>query len=305
MSLEREYARELIKYTRKVRDICIKRIPFMVEAVAANAIRKDEWTEETTDEVESDIEEEIAIAAVILAMYNRIRIWNTRQQEKVFQSMFGGKPTRGQMTPATLRKIGEFIGQTPDFYDKEGKIIPEKLKLFQQKYSEIVKALPNVISQADYDKIREIWVNRNMDLIRSIDRRTMEAVRYTLGNNIIKAADDKALAAELKDTIMKMAEVNEKRAILIATDQVGKLNSQLVQLEQMSQGVEFYKWRTMGDGRVRAQHAARNGHTFSWKEPPDGGHPGYAIRCRCVAIPLYDTGKIGLQPKVGTFKIVR
>ena len=42
MSLEREYARELVKYTRKVRDICIKRIPFMVEAVAANAIRKDE-----------------------------------------------------------------------------------------------------------------------------------------------------------------------------------------------------------------------------------------------------------------------
>lgn len=305
MSLEREYARELVKYVRKVRDICIKRIPFMVEAVASNAIRKDEWTEETTDEVESDIEEEIAIAAVILAMYNRIRIWNTRQQEKIFQSMFGGKPTRGQMTPATLRKIGEFIGQTPDFYDKEGKIIPEKLKLFQQKYSEIVKALPNVISQADYDKIREIWVNRNMELIRSIDRRTMESIRYTLGENIIKAVDNKTVAAELKDTIVKMAEVNEKRAALIACDQVGKLNSQLVQLEQMSQGVEKYKWQTMEDNRVRPQHQSYNQKDFSWSEPPDGGHPGWAIRCRCVAIPLYDTDKIGLQPKAGTFKIVR
>ena len=269
MSLEREYARELVKYTRKVRDICIERIPFLVEAVKANAIRKDEWTEEATDEVEGDIEEEIAIMAVILAMYNRVRIWNTRQQEKIFQSMFGGRPTRGQMTPATLRKIGEFIGQTPNFYDKEGKIIPEKLKLFQQKYSEIIKALPSSISQADYDKIKNIWVNRNMELIRSIDRRTMESIRYTLGENIIKAVDDKTVAAELKDTIIKMAETNEKRAALIACDQVGKLNSQLVQLEQMSQGVEKYKWQTMEDNRVREQHKAYNQKDFYWDSPPD------------------------------------
>jgi SPP1 gp7 family putative phage head morphogenesis protein len=101
-----------------------------------------------------------------------------------------------------------------------------------------------------------------------------------------------------------MAEVNEKRAILIATDQVGKLNSQLVQLEQMSQGVEKYKWQTMEDSRVRKQHQSYNQKDFSWSEPPDGGHPGWAIRCRCVAIPLYDTDKIGLQPKAGSYKKV-
>lgn len=304
ISLEREYSRELIKYTRKIRDVCIKRIPFLVAAVKSNAIHKDEWTEEATEQVEGEIEEETAIMAVILAMYSRIRIWNKRQQDKIFKSMFGGTPTGGQISKQALHKIGELIGKTPDFYTKEGKIIPEKLKQYQQKYSEIAKEFPSVISQSDYDKIRDMWVNRNMDLIRSIDRRTMEAVRYTLGDNIIKAADYKALADELKNTIMRMADVNEKRAALIATDQVGKLNSQLVQLEQMSQGVEFYKWQTMEDSRVRAQHAARNGHTFSWKEPPDGGHPGYAIRCRCIARPCYDTDKVPFKPTPNTYKAV-
>lgn len=257
MSLEREYARELIKYVRKVRDICKRRIPAMVDAAMWNAIHADDWTEEQTEDIDEEIttEEEAAIMAIILAMFNRVKTFNRRQQEKIFSSIFGSTP-------------------------KE-------------------------ISRADYEKIRQIWVNQNIELIHSIDRRTLESIRYTLSENILRAVDRKILVEELTESIMHMAEVNEKRAALIACDQVGKLNSQLVQLEQMSQGVEFYKWQTMEDSRVRAQHAARNRHTFSWKEPPDGGHPGWSYRCRCTAIPQYDTNKIGLQPKAGTYKIVR
>lgn len=257
MSLEREYARELIKYVRKVRDICKQHIPAMVDAAMWNAIHADDWTEEQTEEINKDItaEEEAAIMAIILAMFNRVKTFNRRQQEKIFRSVFG----------ATAAEI----------------------------------------SKEDYEKIRQIWVNQNIELIRSIDRRTLESIRYTLSENIIRAVDRKMLVEELTESIMHMAEVNEKRAALIACDQVGKLNSQLAQVEQMNQGVKKYKWQTMEDDRVRAQHKSYNRKDFSWSEPPDGGHPGWAIRCRCVAIPLYDTDKIGLQPKAGTHKIVR
>ena len=257
MSLEREYARELVRYTRKVRDICKRHIPAMVDAAMWNAIHADDWTEEQTEEIDKDItaEEEAAIMAIILAMFNRVKTFNRRQQEAIFRSIFGSTP-------------------------KE-------------------------ISRADYEKIRQIWVNQNIELIHSIDRRTLESIRYALSENIIRAVDRKILIEELADSITHMAEVNEKRAALIACDQVGKLNSQLAQLEQMSQGVEKYKWQTMEDSRVRPQHQSYNRKDFSWSEPPDGGHPGWAIRCRCVAIPLYDTDKIGLQPKAGTFKTVR
>ena len=257
MGLEREYARELVKYVRKVRGICKQHIPAMVDAAMWNAIHADDWTKEQTEEIDKDItaEEEAAIMAIILAMFNRVKTFNRRQQEKFYQAIFG--------------------------------------------------ATPREIDRADYEKIRQIWVNQNIELIHSIDRRTLESIRYALSENIIHAVDRKMLVEELTESIMHMAEVSEKRAALIACDQVGKLNSQLVQLEQMGQGVEKYKWQTMEDSRVRPQHQSYNRKDFSWSEPPDGGHPGWAIRCRCVAIPLYDTNKIGLQPKAGTYKIVR
>ena len=257
ISLEREYARELVKYVRKVRDICKRHIPNMVDAAMWNAIHADDWTEEQTEEVDKDItaEEEAAIMAIILAMFNRVKTFNRRQQESIFRSVFG--------------------------------------------------AIPNEISKEDYEKIRQIWVNQNIELIHSIDRRTLESIRYALSENIIRAVDRKILVEELTESIMHMAEVNEKRAALIACDQVGKLNSQLVQLEQMNQGVNSYIWVTMKDNRVRPAHREREGKRFYWDSPPSGGHPGWAIRCRCTSLGCYDTDKIGLQPKAGTYKIVR
>lgn len=44
-----------------------------------------------------------------------------------------------------------------------------------------------------------------------------------------------------------------------------------------------YIWRTVGDSKVRSAHAERDGQTFSWDSPPDGGHPGEAPNCRCQA----------------------
>ena len=257
MSLEREYARELVKYVRKVRDICNQHIPDMVDAAMWNAIHADDWTEEQTEEIDKDItaEEEAAIMAIILAMFNRVKTFNRRQQEKIFRSVFS--------------------------------------------------ATPKEISKEDYEKIRQIWVNQNIELIQSIDRRTLESIRYALSENIIRAVDRKILVEELTESIMHMAEVNEKRAALIACDQVGKLNSQLAQLEQMSQGVDSYIWVTRKDNRVRPAHREREGKRFYWNSPPSGGHPGWAIRCRCTSLGCYDTDKIGLQPKAGTYKIVR
>lgn len=44
-----------------------------------------------------------------------------------------------------------------------------------------------------------------------------------------------------------------------------------------------YIWRTVQDSKVRSSHADREGKTFSWTNPPKGGHPGEAYNCRCWA----------------------
>lgn len=49
-----------------------------------------------------------------------------------------------------------------------------------------------------------------------------------------------------------------------------------------------YKWRTKGDGKVRWEHASREGQIFSVEKPPKGGNPGAEYGCRCWAEPLPD-----------------
>lgn len=44
-----------------------------------------------------------------------------------------------------------------------------------------------------------------------------------------------------------------------------------------------YIWRTRGDNKVRASHAANNGRIFMWDNPPETGHPGEDYGCRCWA----------------------
>lgn len=46
-----------------------------------------------------------------------------------------------------------------------------------------------------------------------------------------------------------------------------------------------YIWRTRGDNKVRAAHAANNGKVFAWDNPPPTGHPGEDYGCRCTAEP--------------------
>lgn len=48
-----------------------------------------------------------------------------------------------------------------------------------------------------------------------------------------------------------------------------------------------YIWRTVGDGKVRPEHAQYNGTTRSWSDSPD---PGEDFNCRCWAEPIQEEG---------------
>ena len=183
----------------------------------------------------------------------------------------------------------------------------EKVKGFAKSqqgkiFTSIFGSIPKQRPPRDYEMLKQIWASQNLTLIKSIDDRTMEAIRYALSRNVIRTVDRKELVSELTQTIKHMAGVNEKRAALIACDQVGKLNSQPAQYEQGNQGGDSYIWQTMKDNWVRPAHREREGKRFYWNDPPSGGHPGWAIRCRCSASPCYDTDKMGLNPKAGSYK---
>ncbi len=52
-------------------------------------------------------------------------------------------------------------------------------------------------------------------------------------------------------------------------------------LREQERGPDSYVWRSVGDDKTRAAHAARNNRVFAWNDPPEGGHPGEDYNCRC------------------------
>lgn len=95
---------------------------------------------------------------------------------------------------------------------------------------------------------------------------------------------------DLRDELLERADVSESRAELIARDQTLKLNGAINRARQEGAGIDRYVWSTSGDERVREEHDALDGETFSWDSPPEPGHPGQDFQCRCVAIPVIDLG---------------
>lgn len=90
-------------------------------------------------------------------------------------------------------------------------------------------------------------------------------------------------AAELRKDLTKQFQIGDRRAQLIARTEMAKINAEMNMLRQQQAGVTSYVYRTSADERVRATHAAHEGKTFSWKEPPSTGHPGTEPNCRCIA----------------------
>jgi SPP1 gp7 family putative phage head morphogenesis protein len=193
--------------------------------------------------------------------------------------------------------------------DKKAERMYDRIKNFAIKqankpYKSIFGATLQAGKDGDYRTMKSIWVSQNQMLAAKVNAQAIETLHYSIAENMVKAASSKEIRAELQASIGQLRKELEKRAVLIGSDQVGKAYSQLAQYEQQMQGIDSYIWVTVGDSRVRPRHAARAGKRYYWDRPPEGGHPGYDYRCRCVAVPVYDTDKIGLQPKAGSYKNV-
>jgi SPP1 gp7 family putative phage head morphogenesis protein len=133
-----------------------------------------------------------------------------------------------------------------------------------------------------------VFRDRNLELIKSLDKEMIDQLRDVLEN-----AEKNALRVEtLRAQIQERFDVSKSHADLIATDQVLKLNSNITEWRQTSAGITQYEWSTSGDERVRPMHDELDGTIQSWSAPPvttkdgDRNHPGQDIRCRCVAIPI-------------------
>jgi SPP1 gp7 family putative phage head morphogenesis protein len=91
--------------------------------------------------------------------------------------------------------------------------------------------------------------------------------------------------------IMRIGNVAESRARLIARTETSRTQSVLTQVRAEFAGSEAYIWRTALDEQVRPVHANLEGRIIKWNEPPLAGpgqyyHAGRGPNCRCYAEPI-------------------
>lgn len=131
-----------------------------------------------------------------------------------------------------------------------------------------------------------------LSLIKGIQSDTIDK----LEDDLIEGLRSGQRVEQLQDTIQRRMGISDRRARLIARDQVGKLNGRLNKIRQEKIGVERYKWWTVLDEDVRPSHRIKHASVFHWNDPPaDTGHPGDDIQCRCNARAIVSDVRQGLQ----------
>lgn len=155
---------------------------------------------------------------------------------------------------------------------------------------QLLKQLKGVLGVDVFPNERQIrqmltsFTKENDAHIRSIPNRFLDDVS-NLVQRRVRAGDRPVVIAR---DIQKRFKTGQKQAALIARDQVNKLNGALTRMRQTNLGIRQYIWRTSRDERVRTKHLDREGQTFDWDDPPDGGHPGQEVNCRCTAEPVIE-----------------
>lgn len=115
--------------------------------------------------------------------------------------------------------------------------------------------------------------------IKGLTDELAKRVQNTLINGAIQEQPQTEIAKVLSDQFGWSAQ----RAASIARDQMATFNGMVNKVRQQQLGIDKYIWNTMNDERVRLEHERREGKIFRWDSPPEDGHPGEPINCRCVA----------------------
>jgi len=137
-----------------------------------------------------------------------------------------------------------------------------------------------IMAMGDVRKQVEAATMRNVAYITKLD----DDIRTAIEARVAQAYQDGTNARQLAKSLREDLDFAPKRARLIASDQMGKYSGSLDKARHTQAGLDRYKWRTVGDDRVRPKHVANNNKVFTWgKPPPSTGEPGQDIRCRCKA----------------------
>jgi SPP1 gp7 family putative phage head morphogenesis protein len=142
-------------------------------------------------------------------------------------------------------------------------------------------------SAAGSDAIVEGWVQDNVRLIGGLEGNALDDMERM----VLEAMRSGKPTLDLRDDIQKRFGVHRNYASFLARDQTAKVAAQIRETQHTKYGITEYVWSTVGDSRVRQDHAELDGTIQKYAEPPIAdqrsgkrGHPGEIWQCRCDGI---------------------
>lgn len=261
---ERDYTHQLVAYSRNIATETQRRI------ADNDLLRLDGWSEDVTAVFVELLSWALAPGQTstirLPDIFASINIFNDKQWRLVVKAGTGMEiPPSGQLPPGAVpygnvtapNVLRARFGLGVDVYRSEPWLVP----------------------------LRDNWIAENTRLIKSIPEQYLGDVEGIVRRGVSQGLASKEISKQIKER----TGVSDRRAQLIATDQVGKANGALTEHRQTDLGVKEYEWQDSDDSRVRPTHKDADGKTYSWDKPPSftGGHPGFAVRCRCWAKPKF------------------
>lgn len=142
--------------------------------------------------------------------------------------------------------------------------------------------LAAVVRQEDLGDLLRNAALKNAQLIKGLADDTAKRVSLTVMNAVTNGKSAKDLRAELT----RQFGISDRRAQLIARNEISSFNSDMNRLRHVQAGITEYIWRSSADERVRPLHRSLEGRTYEYGKPTDaeeGLPPGKPIACRCIA----------------------
>ena len=200
------------------------------------------------------------------------------------------------------------LGAPPDSFRSEVERLARDIDNFQVKafanFSEMVVGERYFPSSDEKENILNTWTENFVNLCKSTNEEMRKRSAGIISDGVLNGRNMKELVKELQNNC---ADFSRSKAELIATTEVGKLNTAMNRAQSQAVGIDYYEWAAAMDGRTRESHAIMDGKIcawgkddvyYEWETDSNGkrklvekprpknsykGAPGTDFRCRCVA----------------------
>lgn len=236
------------------------------------------------------------------------------QAQEILREELGeyAKKLQGASQDGGVQGVYGVLGAVPDWFREKAEKLAENVSTFQIRafadYSNLVVGERYFPTQGDRDTILSTWTENFVNLCKSTNEEMRKKVAGVISDGVLSGRNIKAVTMDIQNTCK---DFSRSKSELIATTEVGKLNTAISRNQSESSGIDYYEWSAAMDGRTRESHAVMDGKICKWgddrnyyaweddpakpgkrklvRKPRPGnaymGAPGTDFRCRCVALP--------------------